>query len=69
VNIKFGTKFIKALCDVFKKIAQTRRFYFEKCHLEEAEENKNRNIFWKIKLTFLKCKIFRSTSQIKKSSV
>jgi hypothetical protein len=25
VNIKFGTKFIIALCDVFKKIAQ-------KCH-------------------------------------
>jgi hypothetical protein len=30
VNIKFGTKFIIALCDVFKKIART--FYFEKCH-------------------------------------
>jgi hypothetical protein len=50
MNIKFGTKFIKALCDVFNKIAQTPRFYFEKCHLEEAEEKKNRNIFWKIKL-------------------
>jgi hypothetical protein len=48
VNIKFGTKFIKALCDVFKKIAQTRRFYFEKCHLEEAEENKNKTYFLKM---------------------
>jgi hypothetical protein len=32
VNIKFGTKFIVALCDVFWKIARTSRFYFEKCH-------------------------------------
>jgi hypothetical protein len=29
MNIKFGTKFIIALCDVFKKIVRTRRFYFE----------------------------------------
>jgi hypothetical protein len=28
VNIKFGTKFI-ALCDVFKKITGTGRFYFD----------------------------------------
>jgi hypothetical protein len=32
VNIKFGTKFIIALCDVFRKIARVGRFYFEKCH-------------------------------------
>jgi hypothetical protein len=32
VNIKSGTKFIVALCDVFWKIAWTGRFYFEKCH-------------------------------------
>jgi hypothetical protein len=32
VNIKFGTKFIVALCDVFRKIARTGQFYFEKCH-------------------------------------
>jgi hypothetical protein len=32
VNIKFGTKFIVALFDVFWKIARTGRFYFEKCH-------------------------------------
>jgi hypothetical protein len=32
VNMKFGTKFIVALCDVFWKIARTGRFYFEKCH-------------------------------------
>jgi hypothetical protein len=32
INIKFGTTFIIALCDVFKKIDQTGRFYFEKCH-------------------------------------
>jgi hypothetical protein len=32
VNIKFGTKFIVALCDVLWKIARTGRFYFEKCH-------------------------------------
>jgi hypothetical protein len=31
VNIKFGTKFIMALCDVFRKIARTGQFYFEKC--------------------------------------
>jgi hypothetical protein len=32
VVIKEGTKFIKALSDIFKKIAQIGRFYFEKCH-------------------------------------
>jgi hypothetical protein len=32
VNIKFGTKFIIALCDLFKKITRTGRFNFEKCH-------------------------------------
>jgi hypothetical protein len=32
VNIKFGTKFIIALCDVFRKITRTSRLYFEKCH-------------------------------------
>jgi hypothetical protein len=32
VVIKFGTKFIIALCNVFKKIARTERVYFEKCH-------------------------------------
>jgi hypothetical protein len=32
VNIKFGTKLIVALCDVFWKIARIGRFYFEKCH-------------------------------------
>jgi hypothetical protein len=32
VNIKFGTNFIIALCDVFNKIARTGRFYFEKCY-------------------------------------
>jgi hypothetical protein len=32
VNIKFGTKFIVALCDVFWKIARRDRFYFKKCH-------------------------------------
>jgi hypothetical protein len=31
-NLKFGTKFIIALCDVFKKIARTRRVYFKKFH-------------------------------------
>jgi hypothetical protein len=42
VNIKFRTKFIVALCDVFWKIARTGRFYFEKreeksgdCHLKK----------------------------------
>jgi hypothetical protein len=40
VNIKFGTKFIIALCDAFWKIAQTGRFYFEKSQkgLSEREE-------------------------------
>jgi hypothetical protein len=32
MNIKFGTKFIIALSDIFKKIARTGRFYFEKWH-------------------------------------
>jgi hypothetical protein len=32
VNMKSGTQFIVALCDVFWKIARTGRFYFEKCH-------------------------------------
>jgi hypothetical protein len=27
-----GTLIIIALCDIFKKIARTGRFYFEKCH-------------------------------------
>jgi hypothetical protein len=30
--VQFGTKFIIALSDVFKKIARTGRFYFEKRH-------------------------------------
>jgi hypothetical protein len=30
IYIKFETKFIIVLCDIFKKIARTRRFYFDK---------------------------------------
>jgi hypothetical protein len=42
VNIKFGTKFIIALCDAFWKIAQTGRFYFEKCQMPKRPIRKRR---------------------------
>jgi hypothetical protein len=44
-NIKFGKKFIIALCNVFKKIARTRRFYFEKWHPVSSNLFKYRHWF------------------------
>jgi hypothetical protein len=43
ILLQFGTKFIIALCDVFRKIARTGRFYFEKRHLVTSNLFKSRH--------------------------